>query len=193
MAPPAALIPSADYERPQHHSHGNESLVQPAASNRASPPDRIAQGTTLPKLHPARTQQQKQAQQIQQDKLEPWGSSSQPQQQPPQQQQQQQSKFPAVLKAPLQQQVQMAHSGKQLQQSPGRQQNRKEALQHKQDHIHATAASSGWLASRRMHDFLMSQQRKKEVYWLSKYGRVLGPAAPASLGKPCPNPSSLFR
>jgi hypothetical protein len=45
-----------------------------------------------------------------------------------------------------------------------------------------------------MHEFLMAQQRKREQYWLAKYGKLLQPPAAAqAVGKPNHNPSSLFR
>ncbi|EFJ48469.1 hypothetical protein VOLCADRAFT_90723 [Volvox carteri f. nagariensis] len=48
-------------------------------------------------------------------------------------------------------------------------------------------ADGGMEASRRMHDYLLSKQRKQEEYWLRKYGRVLQ-APPPSVGKPAANP-----
>lgn len=35
-------------------------------------------------------------------------------------------------------------------------------------------ALHGENASRRMHEYLMNQQRRKEEYWLRKYGKVRG-------------------
>ncbi|GIL54900.1 hypothetical protein Vafri_10603 [Volvox africanus] len=45
----------------------------------------------------------------------------------------------------------------------------------------------GTEASRRMHEYLISKQRKQEEYWLRKYGKVLQ-QPPPSLGKPGGNP-----
>ncbi|GLI67280.1 hypothetical protein VaNZ11_011465, partial [Volvox africanus] len=45
----------------------------------------------------------------------------------------------------------------------------------------------GTEASRRMHEYLLSKQRKQEEYWLRKYGKVLQ-QPPLSLGKPGGNP-----
>eukprot|EP00878_Enallax_costatus_P027387 GHUV01029472.1.p1 GENE.GHUV01029472.1~~GHUV01029472.1.p1 ORF type:complete len:255 (+),score=72.78 GHUV01029472.1:130-894(+) len=115
------------------------------------------------------------------------------------QHQQQQGRFPVPRKFQVQEQQhtilpRIKHN---QQQSPPRQprpghlpSQEPSALQH---HAPATAANSGWLASRKMHEFLLSQQRRKEAYWLNKYGRVLGPTAPESLGKPSRNPASIFR
>jgi hypothetical protein len=56
------------------------------------------------------------------------------------------------------------------------------------------ATPSGWNASLKMHEFLMAQQRKREQYWMSKYGKMLQPpAAVQAVGKPSRNPTSLFR
>ncbi|GIL82880.1 hypothetical protein Vretimale_8381 [Volvox reticuliferus] len=45
----------------------------------------------------------------------------------------------------------------------------------------------GMEASRRMHEYLLSKQRKQEEYWLRKYGKVLQ-QPPPSVGKPVGNP-----
>ncbi|KAG2429849.1 hypothetical protein HXX76_010631 [Chlamydomonas incerta] len=45
----------------------------------------------------------------------------------------------------------------------------------------------GTEASKRMHEYLLSKQRKQEEYWLRKYGKVVQ-AAPPSVGKPSGNP-----
>ena len=45
-------------------------------------------------------------------------------------------------------------------------------------------------ASRRMHDYLLNKQRRKEEYWLRKYGRVRGDhLSPDLLLLPCGIPS----
>lgn len=44
-------------------------------------------------------------------------------------------------------------------------------------------------ASRRMHEYLLAQQRRKEEYWLRKYGKVIQPPPP-SLGKPAREPNT---
>jgi hypothetical protein len=56
------------------------------------------------------------------------------------------------------------------------------------------ATPSGWNASLKMHEFLLAQQRKRELYWMAKYGKMLQPpAAVQAVGKPNRNPTSLFR
>ncbi|GFR44089.1 hypothetical protein Agub_g5251, partial [Astrephomene gubernaculifera] len=48
-------------------------------------------------------------------------------------------------------------------------------------------SDGGMEASRRMHEYLLSKQRKQEEFWLRKYGKVLQ-APPPSVGKPTGNP-----
>ncbi|KXZ53645.1 hypothetical protein GPECTOR_6g562 [Gonium pectorale] len=50
----------------------------------------------------------------------------------------------------------------------------------------AQSADGGTEASKRMHEYLLSKQRKQEEYWLRKYGKVL--QAPAKSGTSSTNP-----
>jgi hypothetical protein len=86
--------------------------------------------------------------------------------------------------------------------SPHRQQQQQQQQHDNHNHSNsnkqhagtAAATPSGWSASLKMHEFLMAQQRKREQYWLAKYGKMLlPPAAAQAVGKPSRNPTSLFR
>jgi hypothetical protein len=57
----------------------------------------------------------------------------------------------------------------------------------------ALRRTSGWAASCRMHEMLLAQQRKREQYWMSKYGKLLIPSGIPSVGKPCANPKNLYK
>lgn len=137
---------------------------------------------------------------LQQEQQHPAGQHPNP---PGQHQHQRlQSRFPVPTKFQMQelhQHTTLPRIKQQQQQSPPRQSHNKQHAAppsqepSQQHHAHATAANSGWAASRKMHDFLLSQQRRKEAYWMNKYGRVVGPTAPESLGRPTPNPASMFR
>ncbi|GLC77687.1 hypothetical protein PLESTF_001972900, partial [Pleodorina starrii] len=51
----------------------------------------------------------------------------------------------------------------------------------------APVADGGMEASKRMHEYLLSKQRRQEEFWLRKYGKVLQ-QQPPSVGRPAPNP-----